>query len=422
MRIIPLAIISETEIGACRIGDRLFGIVEPSSRSSLSNRRNLLRFLAGSPLAARALWAQQSSDALNSPADALKLMDFAEPARRLLPPGHYGQLSSGVDDDQTLKTNLEAFKHIQLRPRRLVDVSKTDLRIEIFGATWDTPIYLCPLGGQKAYHPEGEVAVARAARARKTMQVLSTATSSSVEDVAQGLGTPPWYQLYMPASWDATEKLVRRVEAAGCPALAWTVDLLGGRNLLTFERLRRTDPRPCTMCHGPGPGLTHPRPMTDPLGRGAGGNLSMATWSYVDRLKKLTKMKILIKGIDSGEDARLAYQSGADGVMISNHGGRSTETLRATIDCLPEVVDAVSGRIPVLVDGGFRRGADVYKALASGARAVGIGRPYIYGLATFGQPGVERVLELLRAELDLVMKQCGTPTIPQITPDHIKRI
>lgn len=384
-----------------------------------ASRRNFLRFLAGSPLLARA-WAQQPPGVLASAKEALSVMDFYETAHRAIPPGHWGQLSSGVDDDLTLKANLEAFKHIQLRPHRLVDVSKLDTTVELFGAIWQMPIFLCPVGGQKAYNPEGEVAVARAAKAKKTMQILSTATSSSVEDVAAALGTPPWYQLYMPARWDATEKLVRRVEAAGCPAIAWTVDLLGGRNLETFERIRRTDTRACSTCHGPGPGLAHPRPMTDGLG-GGGGNLFAANWDFLDRLKKLTKLKVLIKGLDNGEDANLAVEHGADGILVSNHGGRSTETLRATINALPEVVDAVNGRIPVLVDGGFRRGTDIYKALALGARAVGIGRPYIYGLGAFGQDGVERVLDILQSELRLVMRQCGTATVSQISRASIIR-
>lgn len=146
-----------------------------------------------------------------------------------------------------------------------------------------------------------------------------------------------------------------------------------------------------------------------------------ATWFYVDRLKKLTAMKLVLKGIDTAEDAILARDHGADGVVVSNHGGRATETGRATIDILPEVVDAVGSQMPVFVDGGFRRGSDVYKALAMGARAVGIGRAYLYGLSAFGQPGVERVLDILRGELTLTMRQCGTPSIAQITRASVLR-
>jgi isopentenyl diphosphate isomerase/L-lactate dehydrogenase-like FMN-dependent dehydrogenase len=150
-------------------------------------------------------------------------------------------------------------------------------------------------------------------------------------------------------------------------------------------------------------------------------NPSAADWTYVDRLKKMTKMKLLLKGIDTAEDAKLAMDHGADGVIVSNHGGRATETGRATIDILPQVVDVLRGRIPVFVDGGFRRGTDIYKALAIGARAVGIGRPYIYGLSAFGSEGVERVLEILRAELTLTMRQCGTPSISKITRASVLR-
>ena len=386
-----------------------------------TKRREFLRFLAASPLAARA-WAQQSSPAVYRAADALSVSDFEALTRGMLPPAHLGYLMSGVDDDATLKLNREGFQHFQLRARRLVDVSKPDLRTEVFGVSWETPIFLCPVGGQKMFHAEGEVAVARAAKAKKATQILSTVSSSSVEDVVRALGGPLWYQLYMPVNWEGTEKMVRRAEAAGCPVLAWTVDLLGGRNTETAERLRRTDTRNCLSCHTSGVGSLKGRPNLD--GIEGGINPSAADWKYMDRLRKLTmtsKMKLIIKGIDTAEDARLCREHGADAVLVSNHGGRATETLRSTIDSLAEVVDAVGSQLPVLVDGGFRRGTDIYKALALGARAVGIGRPYIYGLTAFGQEGVERVLDILRAELQRTMQQCGTPAIKDITRAAVKR-
>ncbi len=343
-------------------------------------------------------------------------MDFEELAHKALPPAHWGYMASGVDDDLTLKANREAFRHIQLRPRKLVDVSKPDLKVELFGKTWETPIFLCPVGGQKMFNPEGEVAVARAAKAKGHLQILSTVTSSPIEAVAQARGEGGlWFQLYMPNSWNATERLIRRVEETGCPAVAWTVDLLGGRNTETAERLRRVDTRDCTLCHTSGRGGRTPSEMPMFKGIEPGFNPPGATWEYVDRLKKMTKMKLLLKGLEIREDARLAREHGIDGIIVSNHGGRATEDLRATIESLPEVVDGVGGQIPVLVDGGFRRGTDVYKALALGARAVGIGRPYIWGLSAFGQDGVERVLDILHAELRLTMRQCGTPTVKQIT-------
>jgi isopentenyl diphosphate isomerase/L-lactate dehydrogenase-like FMN-dependent dehydrogenase len=384
-----------------------------------ANRRDFLRLLAASPLAAQA-WAQQSSPALSRAADALSVADFEALTRSLLPPAHLGYLFSGVDDDATLKLNREGFQHFQLRARRLVDVSKPDLRTEIFGVPWEAPLFLCPVGGQKMFHAEGEVAVARAAKAKKATQILSTVSSSSVEDVAKALGVPPWYQLYMPVSWEGTEKLVRRVEAAGCPVLVWTVDLLAGRNTETAERLRRTDTRNCLSCHTNGAGSLKGRAMLE--GIEGGINPPAANWSTLDRLRKLTKMKLVIKGIDTAEDARLCREHGADAVVVSNHGGRATETLRSTIESLTEVVDAVGSQMPVLVDGGFRRGTDIYKALALGARAVGIGRPYIFGLTAFGQEGVERVIDMLRAELRLTMQQCGTPALKDITRAAVKRI
>jgi 4-hydroxymandelate oxidase len=391
-----------------------------------ANRREFLQFLAASTViapAARA-WAQQLAVshaplALASAHDAPNVMAFEEAARRALPPAHWGYMATGVDDDLTLKANMEAFRHIALKPRRLVDVTNADLRTEVFGATWDTPIFICPVGSQRAFHPDGELATARAARAKHTTMMLSSVTTYAVEDVAKSLGAPPWYQLYMPLRWEETEKLVKRVEDAGCPVLVWTVDLLAGRNTETDARFAREDTRNCVTCHTHGAGTPIHRPMFDGLdGR---YNPPGATWAYVDRLKKLTRMKVLLKGIDNADDARLAADHGVDGLVVSNHGGRATETLRATIDCLPEVIDAVRGRMPVFVDGGFRRGTDIYKALASGARAVGIGRPYIWGLSAFGQEGIERVLDILRAELTLIMRQMGTPSIREITPASVIR-
>jgi isopentenyl diphosphate isomerase/L-lactate dehydrogenase-like FMN-dependent dehydrogenase len=379
-------------------------------------RREFLRFLAASPLLAQ----------IRKPEDALTAMDFEELCHNALPPAHWGFLASGVDDDLTVKANISAFHRIGLKPRRLVDVSKTDLGIELFGQRWSSPFFLCPIGAQKAFHPEGELAVARAARARHTVQVLSTATSVSIEDVTKSLGRAPWFQLYIPAKWDETERLIRRVEATGCPALMWTIDLFGGRNTESLTRLMRTDHRDCVSCHPPGPPLVvaglppaKNMPMLDGLGKNV--NPPDANWSWVEQLKKMTKMKLLLKGIDNAEDAHLAREHGADGIVVSNHGGRATETIRATIDCLPEVVDAGRG-LPVLIDGGLRRGTDVYKALALGARAVGIGRPYIYGLAAFGQAGVERVVDILTAELDMTMRQCGTPAIPQIGHSSVFKV
>ncbi|HEV2690853.1 MAG TPA: alpha-hydroxy acid oxidase [Bryobacteraceae bacterium] len=383
------------------------------------DRRQFLRFLAGSPVVAATGWAWQAAKepgVLSDPKDALNVMEFEEAARRTIPPAHFGYMATGVDDDATIKANRDGFKHIQLRPRRLRDVSHVDPRVQLFGTTWDSPIFICPAGSQRAFHPDGELGTARAAKSRKALQILSTVTTTSVEDVTQALGRPPWYQLYASSRWEVTEKLVKRAEAAGCPVLVWTVDVASGRHVETQQRFRLLDSRPCASCHPAAAGATYRRkPMYDGIDMtGAGGQNSAMTWDFLDRLKKLTPMKLVVKGIQTREDAVLCREHGVDGILVSNHGGRAEETGRGSIECLPEVVDAVGGKIPVLIDSGFRRGTDVFKALALGATAVGIGRPYLWGLGAFGQAGVERVLDLLRAEFVLIMKQCGTRSIAEI--------
>ena len=395
-----------------------------------SSRREFFQFLAASTVLTPSVraWAQQLAvsrepSVIASAKDALQVMDFEEAARRVLPPAHWGYMASGVDDDLTLKANVEAFRHFALKPRRLVDVSKPDLSTEVYGVRWETPLFICPVGGQRAFHAEGEIATARAAKARRHTMILSNVSTYSVEDVAKALGTPPWQQLYMPLKWDETEKMVKRIEDAGCPVLVWTVDLLAGRNTPTMTRFGRQDTRDCLACHSNGVGTPVPgmRPMYEGLGLEGRFNPPDATWATFDRLKKLTRMKVMLKGLDSAEDAQLAVQHGVDGIIVSNHGGRASETLLGTMECLPEVVKSVGGRVPVFLDGGVRHGTDIYKALAYGARGVGMGRPYIWGLSAFGQDGVERVLQILRAELTLTMQQMGTPTINDITAARVVR-
>ena len=389
------------------------------------NRRRFLKFLAASPLATLPASAWQNQLVpfeMKDAKDAISVNDFEEMARRLLPPAHWGYMASGVDDDRTYRANIEGYKKIELRTRRLVDVSKPDLKVDLFGKTYDTPIFICPTGGHKMFHPEGEVATGRAAKSKNALQILSTVSSTSIEDVTQARGEPVWYQLYVPSKWENVETLVRRVEATGTPVMAVTVDLLAGRNTETFRRFRRQDTRDCTVCHGPGEPGTNlaERPMFKGLDmKGFGMNPASLDWAFVDKLRKFTKMKIVLKGIEAPEDAKLAVEHGVDGVLVSNHGGRAMETGRATIEDLPEVVDAVNGRIPVFVDGGIRRGSDALKALALGAKAVGIGRPYLWALTSFGQAGVERVLDILNAELRLAMRQCGMPTLARINKSAV---
>ena len=397
--------------------------------SRQTRRRVLQSMLAGPVLAGlgptvRALG--QDQDALITAADqALDVFDFERVASKALPPAHWGYLATGVDGDETLHANRAGFANYSLRVRRMVDLGKIDMSVNLFGTTWETPIFLDPVGSQRAFHPDGELASARAARSKKHLQVLSTVASTSVEDVTAARGAPIWYQLYPTDHWPVTQTLVRRAEVAGCPVLALTVDLQGGSNRVTAARSVPRDPRDCTACHTRKPPQWFEDMARKPMFRGL--DLSAVTdmtpismnWDYIRRLRDIWPRKLVIKGIVTREDAELAVEHGLDGVLVSNHGGRAEDSGRASIDSLVEVVAGVRGRVPVLVDGGFRRGTDVFKALALGATAVGIGRPYIWGLASFGQAGVERVLEILREELLIAMRQAGTRNIAEINPSLV---
>lgn len=390
------------------------------NQSTNESRREFLRYLATSPLLAYSGSGFAQEALITDPEEAINVFDFHEVAKETLPVAHYGYLVGGTNDDGTVRANRAGFDKFQFRTRRLIDVSKIDTSIELMGTRWDTPIIIAPTGSQKAFHPEGEVAVARAARTKGHLQILSTVTTSSVEEVAEARGAPIWYQLYPTNEWSVTKRLLERAEGAGCPVVALTVDLQGGSNRETIERYRRMDDRQCDICHAEG-GYYDRKAMFDGVDHSLIKNQSprFMTWDYVKKLQDATTMQVYIKGIVTGEDAALCVDNGVAGIVVSNHGGRAESSNRSTIECLPEIVDAVQGRIPIIIDGGFRRGTDIFKALALGADAIAIGRPYLWGLSAFGQPGVESVLSILRAELEMVMRQAGTTSIDQITSSYI---
>jgi isopentenyl diphosphate isomerase/L-lactate dehydrogenase-like FMN-dependent dehydrogenase len=334
-------------------------------------------------------------------------------------------MASGIDDEVTLRANREGFLKFQLRPRRLVDVSKVDTSINILGTKFNSPIIIAPTGGHKAYHEDGEIGVAKAAKIGDHLQILSTQATTSVEDVMAARGKPIWFQLYATNKFEVAEHHVKRAEAAGCQAVAVTVDRSGGRNQETLFRLRQGDTRTCSTCHDRSSLAADQRrrPIYDGVDLSGLTNIqsSAMNWDYIKRLREKTKMKMVLKGILAWEDAVLAADAGIDAIIVSNHGGRSEDSGRSTIDALPEIVDAVNGRMPIFVDSGFRRGTDIVKALCMGATGVCVARPYLWGLGAFGQPGVERVLELLRTELRGVMQQVGAPTIADLKPAMVRR-
>ena len=401
--------------------------MRPIHRISLGRRR-LMQSLAALPLAAAMPRILQSTAAATPPplpklADLFSVAEFEALAKAVLPPAHFGYLKTGVDDDRTVDWNHDAFSLLEIRASRFVNVSKLDLSVTLLGARWPTPVYLSAVSGQRAFYPEAELATARAAASRSSLMMLSSFASTPLEDVAAARGAPVWQQIYPTDDWSVTKALVERAQRAGCPAIAVTVDNRSGRFNETLERSKLVDSRVCTQCHinnshdgvqkAPlyaGIDVTRVRENTQP---------SNLTTEFLDRMRQIVTGKLIIKGVVTGEDAELCIKHGADGVVVSNHGGRDEESLRSTIECLPEVAKAVKGRVPVLLDGGVRRGTDVFKALALGASAVGIGRPQIWGLAPYGQAGVEAILDIYARELRAIMRQAGTPNIAAVTRDVV---
>jgi isopentenyl diphosphate isomerase/L-lactate dehydrogenase-like FMN-dependent dehydrogenase len=409
-----------------------------------TSRRSLLGFLMASPLllSARPVAAferllaavgegepsvEETRAILAAAAEAIDVFDFEPVAERNLSPAHWTYLSMGVQHEVTLRANRSAFDHFQLRPRRLVDTRDIDTSTEILGTKLSCPIVLAPAGNQKAFHPEAELAVARAARRKDHLQILSTGTSTPIEEVVEARGAPIWFQLYTPGIWPATRSQLRDAEEVGCPAVVLTVDnmsVLFGQNRDRMRRYHRDDNAECQACH-----YSRFDAAVDGAVKLASAvgfdletrlhNFMLLDWDYLDRIRDATSMKLLVKGILTPEDTSLCIEHGVDGIVVSNHGGRALDTGLSTIEALPAITQEVSGRIPVLVDSGFRRGTDLFKALALGADAVCVGRPYLWGLAAFGQEGVEAVLEILRSELELLMKGMGTPDLASITPAHV---
>lgn len=388
----------------------------PTRAPAPTARRHVLKLLATSPLLAGAAVVGRQTPA--TPEDLLDVFDFEALARKTLPVAHFGYLATGTDDDRTLAANREAFGRYQLRVRRLIDVSNVETTTTMFGRTWASPLMLAPVGSQRAFHADGELATARAARAASRLMIYSSVASTSVEQVNEARGEPVWYQLYPTNDWMVGKAVATRAQKAGCPVMVLTVDNTGN-NRLTEARAVRQDTRPCQACHPiQGPRYFVRRPMYAGLDLTGASRLSPHdwTWEYVKRLKDHVQIPLVLKGIVTKEDAELALAHGADGLIVSNHGGRAEDSGRGSIESLAEVVAAVNGRVPVIVDSGFRRGTDIFKALALGASAVAVGRPYIWGLSAFGADGVAQVLALLQRELELVMRQAGTPRTAAITP------
>ena len=363
----------------------------------------------------RFLEGQLTGQVIDSPDLAVNVWDMEMTTHANNLAEHWAYLHLGVDDFETRVANREGFNRLMLRPRRLgQDTGTLDTSIELFGKRFGSPLFTCPVAALRAFHTQGEVGAARAAGARGVLTIQSHESSQSYEEIAEAWGEPHWFQLYIRPDWNVVKRSIDRVEAAGCEVLVWTVDLLGGSNRELARRSAGTEGTSaafCQNCHNHQ--ADYQRPMRRGL-EGPAGPRPEQDWDYLKRLKDYTSMKVLVKGIVTREEAELAVEYGADGVYVSNHGGRGVNMLRGTIDALPEVVAGVAGRVPVLIDSGVRRGADIFKALALGADAVGIGRPYVWGLGAFGDEGVDKVLEIILDEFQMVMRQTRTTAIDQI--------
>ncbi|MFO0757594.1 MAG: alpha-hydroxy acid oxidase [Byssovorax sp.] len=356
--------------------------------------------------------------------DLINLFEFEKASEERLAPMTRDYYASGAHDEITLRDNHAAYDRISLYYRTLVDVSRRDLSISLFGQTLSMPVLIAPTAFQRLAHPEGEIATARAAGKAGTVMVLSTLATSSIEEVREAATGPTWFQLYVYKDRGASRELVARAEAAGCSALVLTVDapVWGRRERDVRNRFSLPEGLSVKNLMPAGKDAFPVEAMGSGLAAYMAAMIDQSlSWKDLDWLASVTRLPVLIKGVVRGDDGARAVDHGARGVVVSNHGGRQLDTSPATIDALPGVVEAVQGRIPVLVDGGIRRGTDVVKALARGAKAVLIGRPVLWGLSVGGEEGVSRVLGILRDEVDLAMGLCGCPSITAITGDLLGR-
>jgi 4-hydroxymandelate oxidase len=336
----------------------------------------------------------------------LSLYDYETAARDRITHAAYEYVASGAGDELTLKWNRESLDKIRLWPRTLVQPSPVETRTQLLGQDLAFPILLAPTGFQRAVHPEGEIATARGAGIAGAIYVVSTSTTTRIEDIARAATTPLWFQVYMQPDRGFMREMVGMAEAAGVKALCVTVDQAAPGIRNRQQRSGFKLPPGITTPYLSGGRAWGDRPVT--------GNAFPVAPQDIEWLRSTVRVPVLLKGILHPEDADIAAKAGTAGVIVSNHGARVLDTVAPTIDALPRVADKVAGRVPVLMDGGIRRGTDVMKALALGANAVLIGRPYLYGLGVGGADGVTRVINILRHEFEMTMALTGRRTIASI--------
>ncbi len=346
--------------------------------------------------------------------EPVNVADFQELAKAALPPATYDYITSGSTDEVTLRDNVAAFQRLRLLPPLLTGVAEVDTATTVLKQPIALPILLAPVAGQSLYHPQGALASARAAATARTIMGVSSSVGHSVEEIAAASSGPKWFQLYMPKDRAVARRLVERAERSGFKAIVLTVDL--GERKDADKRNRFTLPEPTLRKHLRDIGFDLSERMTYEqllAFNDQAWDLTLS-WNAFDWLRSITKLPLLVKGVLRADDAKKAVAIGLDGIVVSNHGGRRLDGVPASIDQLPQIVAAVNGKAEVLLDSGIRRGTDVLKALALGAKAVLIGRPYAWALAADGEAGVSKILELLREELVSAMLASGCPNVASI--------
>lgn len=367
---------------------------------------------------------------VNKETEALPISfeDWEQKAREMVPQGPFDYTYGGSGAEETVAANRAAFSRWAIVPRMLRDVTNRSMAITLLGQNFPTPVFLAPVGMQAISHPEGELATARAAAAAGVPLVVSTVSSYSLEQIAEVMGDAPrWFQLYWSTDREVSASMVRRAEAAGYSAIVLTVDTI----MLGWKRRDfRNGYSPLREGKGMANYITDPvfcSRLAEVTPENAVAEILRTiytpalTWNDIAYLREHTKLPILLKGILHPDDAKLALEHGVDGIIVSNHGGRQMDGAIASLEALPGIAEAVDGKIPLLLDSGVRTGADVVKALALGAKAVMIGRPFVYGLAVAGEKGVASVIDTLLAELDVAMALSGSRSIADLNPSILMR-
>ncbi len=382
-------------------------------------------------------WPHDPNFAVERPEDALDVFELEATAYKKVPVAHFAYMETGADEGGTVRANRQDIGKFAIRSRRLRDVRTVDANVSMYGAKYNWPFFFCPVGGPAAQHADGFMGAARAAGRHNVAQIMSPGTKETVAQVNKARnGTPVIFEAAINPNWEVTKNVIQNAERDGARAVAIMIDLPSTFKRNQYERAKRRDSRLCGTCHE----LHDPKHPKGTVAHRVGptsrsqiaieamteqakaykGPPATLTWESLKRVRDITKMDITLKGVMHPADAEMCVKLGY-GVFVSNHGGRVEDTSASTISALPDIVAIAKGKVPIFIDGGFRRGMDIVKALAMGADMVGFGRPWLWGLGAFGEVGVDRVIEIMKTEITAAMQQVGAASIKDLTPDLVYR-